>query len=87
MNLVAHTAPSSAQRSWLQALSVRFAPAPSDSELVCSVIARGRRTLHSVVVLTPLPRLWLDDDDDDDDDEEETECEQRDVPLLPCEMT
>jgi hypothetical protein len=76
-NVAVHT-PS--PRLWWQTLSARFAPAPGDSALVCGVIARGRRTLHHVVVLTPLPQLWLDDEDEDDD--EDTECQHRDVPAL-----
>jgi len=78
VNLVAHHTPS--QRSWFQALSARFAPLPDDSALVCGVIARGRRTLHRVVVVTPLPQLWLEDDED-------TECQHRGLSPLPSEMT
>jgi hypothetical protein len=67
----------------LQAISARFARDPRDSALVCSVIARGRRTLHGVVVLTPLPQLWLDDDAEDED----TECQHRDPTPLLSEMS
>lgn len=61
-----HRIPS--KRSWLHALSGRFTPPAQDSALVSTVISRGRRTLHGVVVLTPLPRLWDEDEEDDDDD-------------------
>jgi hypothetical protein len=64
VNTIAYT-PS--KPSWLHVLSGRLEMPSGDSVLVRRMVARGRRTVHRVVVLTPMPQLWFRDDDGDDD--------------------
>lgn len=53
-------------RSWVQRLFQRSAPNPGESELVRSLVARGREVAEQLVVLSALPWLGFDDEDTED---------------------